>query len=185
MKIIKIGRLSTNDVCVDDPLVSKSHCQIIQENDGSFTLTDVGSTNGTYVNGIKRHGQVKLSPNDIIRIGNSTLPWQSYFIGSTGHPGGTVIGDGGNQPPMVKPNNYLVWAILGTIFCCLPFGIVSIVYASKVDNLWYLGNYNGANEAARKAKTWFWVSFGIGLVVNIFYIIYYIVVIGVGLSGGF
>ena len=153
-------------------------------------MIDKGSANGTYVNGVKRHGQVKLNPNDIIRVGNSTLPWQSYFIGENCYPptgGGTVIGgdDGGNQPPMVKPNNYLVWAILGTIFCCLPFGIVSIVYASKVDGLWLAGNYFAANEAARKAKTWFWVSFGIGLVVKIFYIIYYIVVIGVGLSGGF
>ena len=37
----------------------------------------------------------------------------------------------GNQPP-VKPSNNLVWAILTTICCCLPFGIVSIVYAAKV-----------------------------------------------------
>lgn len=66
-------------------------------------MSDSGSKNGTYVNGVKRHGQVKLSPNDIIRICNSTLPWRSYFIGENGYPptgGGTVIGgnDGGNQP---------------------------------------------------------------------------------------
>lgn len=66
-------------------------------------MSDSGSKNGTYVNGVKRHGQVKLSPNDIIRICNSTLPWRSYFIWGNGYPptgGGTVIGgnDGGNQP---------------------------------------------------------------------------------------
>lgn len=190
MKIVTIGRSSTNNINVNDSLVSRVHCQIIQENDGSFTLSDSGSKNGTYVNGVKRHGQVKLNPNDIIRIGNSTLPWQSYFIGGNDCPptsGGTVIGsnNGGYQPPMPpmeKPNNYLVWAILGTIFCCLPFGIVSIVYASKVDGLWLTGNYFAATEAARKAKTWFWWSFGIGLTANIIVLIYYICVAVIGLS---
>ena len=41
------------------------------------------------------------------------------------------------QPPVTnnpKPDNWLVWAILSTILCCLPLGIVSIIYATKVDN---------------------------------------------------
>lgn len=171
MKIVTIGRSSTNNINVNDSLVSRVHCQIIQENDGSFTLSDSGSKNGTYVNGVKRHGQVKLNPNDIIRIGNSTLPWQSYFIGGNGCPptsGGTVIGgnDGGYQPPMppmAKPDNYLVWAILEIIFCSILCGIFATVNASKVDSLWSAGDYAGATEAARKAKTWFWWGFGLGL----------------------
>ena len=40
---------------------------------------------------------------------------------------------------MRKPDNYLVWAILSTVFCCLPLGIVAIVKASKVDALWAQG----------------------------------------------
>ena len=43
----------------------------------------------------------------------------------------------GQRPP--KPNNHLAWAILSTIFCCLPLGIVSIVYSSKVDGLYNAG----------------------------------------------
>ena len=45
----------------------------------------------------------------------------------------------GQQPPM-KPDNNLVWAILSTILCCLPLGIVAIVYASKVDGLYNQGD---------------------------------------------
>ena len=56
-----------------------------------------------------------------------------------------------NSP--VVPNN-LVWAILTTLFCCLPLGIVSIVFASKVDGLRAAGDIAGAWEASRKAKTW-------------------------------
>jgi len=50
--------------------------------------------------------------------------------------------------------NNLVWAILTTLFCCLPLGIVSIVYASKVDGLRAAGNVQAAREAARKAGWW-------------------------------
>ena len=55
-------------------------------------------------------------------------------------------------PP--KPDNYLVWAILTTLFCCLPLGIVSIVYASKVDSLYSSRDYLGAKAASDKAKNW-------------------------------
>ena len=51
-----------------------------------------------------------------------------------------------------KPDNNLVWAILSTLFCCLPFGIVAIVYAAKVDGLWNSGDQDGARDAAEKAK---------------------------------
>lgn len=50
--------------------------------------------------------------------------------------------------------NHLVWAILTTLFCCLPLGIVSIVYAAQVDGKRAAGDLTGAWEASRKAKTW-------------------------------
>lgn len=62
----------------------------------------------------------------------------------------------GQMPP--RPDNYLVWAILSTIFCCLPFGIVSIVYSAKVDSLYTSGDYVGAQQAADNAKKWAWWS---------------------------
>ena len=68
------------------------------------------------------------------------------------------------QPRGPKPSNYLVWAILSTIFCCLPFGIVSIVYAAKVDNLWNAGKYYEAEDASRKAKIWMLVAVIIGVI---------------------
>lgn len=46
------------------------------------------------------------------------------------------------MPP--KPENYLVWAILSTVCCCLPFGLVSIVYAAKVDSLYTSKQYEAA-----------------------------------------
>lgn len=201
MKIIKIGRSSSNDVNINDNLVSRVHCQIIQDDNGNFRLIDTGSKNGTFINGTMRHGEVRLNKTDIVRIGNTTLPWQTYFNNSTGYGdyGGshTVAGNGhsdngnniyiypghdhGGYAPTPKPDNFLMWAILSTIFCCLPFGIPSIVYASKVDGLWYAGDYAGAQNAASKARTWFWWAFVTGLVLNFATIIYYIIVIGIAL----
>lgn len=179
MKIVKIGRVQGNDVIIQDPKVSQSHCQIIQEDNGSFTLIDTNSTNGTYVNGILRRGEVTLNPEDVIRIGDSTLPWRNYFNTTPVGPQPPVP----NPPSPHKPSSFLAWAILATIFCCMPFGIVSIVHASKVDGLWNANDFEGARDADRKARTWFWWSFGIGLAGWLFYILYWIIVgVAIGLS---
>ena len=64
-----------------------------------------------------------------------------------------------------KPDNFLVWAILATVLCCLPGGIVAIVYANKVDPAWSAGNYREAEEAAKNARMWTFISAGVGVAV--------------------
>jgi hypothetical protein len=66
------------------------------------------------------------------------------------------------QPPPPKPDNRLVWAILATLFCCMPFGIAAIVFAAQVDSKYAGGDYAGAQKSADNAKLWLWISFGIG-----------------------
>lgn len=178
MKIVKIGRVQGNDIIVNDEKVSKSHCQIIQDDYGNFRLIDTNSTNGTYVNGIQRRGEIILKPEDIVRIGDSTLPWRNYF------DPGSIPMTPTPTPDSQKPSSFLAWAILATIFCCMPFGIVSIVYASKVDGLWSSHDYEGAKAAAQKARTWFWWAFGIGLASSIIAIIYYVAVVGLAIGMG-
>ena len=68
---------------------------------------------------------------------------------------------------MPDVSSHLVLAILTTLFCCLPFGIVSIVYAAQVGSKKSSGDYQGALECSKKAATWGWVAFGIGLVMSI------------------
>jgi len=72
--------------------------------------------------------------------------------------------------PGAKVSNHLVWAILATIFCCVPFGIVAIVYAAQVDGKAIAGDYAGAVTASNKAKTWCWVAFGVGIVGGLAYL---------------
>ena len=60
---------------------------------------------------------------------------------------------------MPRVPNHLVWAILATLFCCQPTGIVAIVYAAQVDSKLSAGDYQGALESSQNAKTWAWISF--------------------------
>lgn len=68
------------------------------------------------------------------------------------------------QPQIEKPSNNLVWAILSTIFCCIPFGIVSIVYSCKVNSLAEQGFYDEAKSAARTSRIWAIVAGVVGFV---------------------
>lgn len=61
--------------------------------------------------------------------------------------------------PSQSVPNYLAHAILVTLFCCLPLGVVAIVYAAKVDGLVAAGDYAGAVAASESAKKWCWASF--------------------------
>lgn len=70
-----------------------------------------------------------------------------------------------------KPDNYLVWAILSTILCCLPLGVVSIIYSCKVNSLWEGRQEQEAYEAARKAKNWAIASAVSGVVFSILYVV--------------
>lgn len=71
-----------------------------------------------------------------------------------------------------KPDSNLVWAILSTILCCLPLGIVSIVYAAKVDGLYQSGDYAGAKDASDKAKKFAIIGAVVGLVGSVLYLLF-------------
>jgi hypothetical protein len=67
--------------------------------------------------------------------------------------------------------NYLVFAILATVLCCLPTGIAAIVYAAQVNGKLQAGDLAGAQAASKNAKLWCWVSFGLGLAVGLLYML--------------
>lgn len=88
----------------------------------------------------------------------------------------------GAAPSGPRPNNNLVLAILSTVLCCLPAGIVSIVYAAKVNGLWDSGQYAQAQAAAESAKKWAIISAGVTLVGVVLYVIFIVIL---GASGSF
>lgn len=101
--------------------------------------------------------------------------WQSQPPQPPPPPEAPGYGGGGGAGGPEIPN-YLVWSILTTIFCCLPFGIVSIVHAARVDGRRAGGDIQGAMEASRKAKTWAIVAASAGVVVALLYLIFFLFV---------
>ena len=71
-KVMKIGRRPDNDIVVKDLGVSKQHAELRLSPTGRYQIIDLGSHNGTFVNG-NRVNQVELSDNDIIAIGHATF----------------------------------------------------------------------------------------------------------------
>lgn len=71
-----------------------------------------------------------------------------------------------NQDSNKVIKDYMPWAIVVTIFCNLPFGIVSIVKCAKVSNLLDMGRYTEAIHASWKAKQWVWLTFYIGILLG-------------------
>ncbi|WP_311353915.1 CD225/dispanin family protein [Alloprevotella tannerae] len=84
-----------------------------------------------------------------------------------------------NQQMPPQPDNYLVWAILVTVLCCLPFGVASIIYSVKVGSLYAQGDYNGAVDASQKAKKFAMIG-GIGGLVFIIVYVIFMVIAGAG-----
>ena len=75
----------------------------------------------------------------------------------------------GLSGPRTAVPNYLVQAILVTVFCCLPFGIVAIINAAQSSSKRDAGDHEGAMRAAQKSKQWCWIAVGAGVVVAVGY----------------
>lgn len=98
------------------------------------------------------------------------------FGGPPGYGGPPSFGYGAGQPP----NNYLVWAILTTILCCLPLGVVSIVFSSQVNSKWAMGDAQGALKASNNARNFAIASAVAALVIGVVWLFFAILV---GVSG--
>ncbi|MEU3411049.1 FHA domain-containing protein [Streptomyces sp. NPDC006658] len=74
-RVMRIGRALENDLVVSDLQVSRNHAEFHATPDGRFEIRDLGSHNGTYVNGqpIPKGGSALLGPSDIVGVGHSTF----------------------------------------------------------------------------------------------------------------
>ncbi|MEU5539755.1 FHA domain-containing protein [Streptomyces sp. NPDC020362] len=74
-RVMRIGRALENELVVSDLQVSRHHAEFHSTPDGRFEIRDLGSHNGTYVNGqpIAKGGSVLLGPSDIVGVGHSTF----------------------------------------------------------------------------------------------------------------
>ncbi len=84
----------------------------------------------------------------------------------------------GQSSMTIPPPTNLVWAILSTLLCCLPLGVVAIVYAAKVEQTFYLGEYEAANRYSSLAAKWSIASAIVAFVGLVIYFIFVFAVVG-------
>lgn len=74
-RVMRIGRALENELVVSDLQVSRHHAEFHATPDGRFEIRDLGSHNGTYVNGqpLAKSGSAVIGPNDIVGVGHSTF----------------------------------------------------------------------------------------------------------------
>ncbi|MER6347179.1 FHA domain-containing protein [Streptomyces sp. NPDC001595] len=69
-RTVRIGRAADNDLVVDDLIVSRHHAELRTHTDGTFEIVDLGSHNGTYLNGLLVTS-AEIGPGDIVGVGHS------------------------------------------------------------------------------------------------------------------
>ncbi len=132
---VTIGRAPGNTILLPHPLVSQRHAELRREANGTYTLVDRGSTNGTFVNGM-RIRSVRLNPGDEVRIGpfrfvftgteltqhdeSNSVRIDAYDIFKVGDVGGLKKLFGGGKPNVLL--NHLSFSIAPRKFVALVGG---------------------------------------------------------------
>jgi pSer/pThr/pTyr-binding forkhead associated (FHA) protein/V8-like Glu-specific endopeptidase len=75
MKTFNIGRGPSNDVVINDPVVSTNHAVITVSDFGEITIKDLNSKNGTFVDG-RKVTQATLTSNSVVVLGNHSIDWK-------------------------------------------------------------------------------------------------------------
>ena len=129
MIVKTVGRSQENNIVITDEKVSRTHLQMVQDDNGNVSVIDLGSTNGTYVNGIRITGETHLKASDEVRIGNTILPWQGYFPPKQA----SISVDPITPSPTPKPKRNLKWLFIvgGVLLALLIAGGVLLFVNNK------------------------------------------------------
>jgi hypothetical protein len=137
-----------------------------------------------YTDGKERFGPFSLEELGGKKISKETLVWMEGLtdwipagnlaelqpLFPMGMPNIPPVSSPYNPVMMEKPpKNWLVESILVTLLCCLPFGIVGIVYATKVESLWVSGQHEASIKASKDAGKWVRIGFFCGIAVYVLY----------------
>ncbi len=97
--VISAGRAAENDLVVEEPHISGFHARLVQR-DGRVFVEDLGSTNGTFVNGKRVKSPVQLTPGAVVQLGTQT---QISFMPQGNQEVHTVVAAPAELPDYIDP----------------------------------------------------------------------------------
>lgn len=119
--VVHVGRGAHNEVCLPEASVSQSHARLTKR-DAMWRLEDLGSTNGTTVEGMPSTGETRVGPGSTIRFGDVTVVWEPPARGS-GDTGRLPTPVPGQKPPggTVRRLGPIIIAALAVLLLLLTF----------------------------------------------------------------
>ena len=97
--VVTIGREAGNDIVLEDPQVSRQHARLTLQGT-SYVIEDLGSTNGSFINGRRVMTPTPLNPGDKLGLGDTVVLEVQGGLSA----GETVVGRGQPQPVMPQPS---------------------------------------------------------------------------------
>lgn len=148
-------------------------------NYGPFTLDQIKEKNLTaetkiWYSGLSGWMAASELPEFADRFGTESQPVQT--------PPPIAYAGNYQSIPGSTPKSWFIEAILVTIFCCQPFGIVAIVYAALVESAISAGNLAEAQRVSKLAGKWTRIGFICGLVFGILFILFYAIILSTALK---
>ncbi len=104
--VVTLGRSASSDLNISDAMVSQRHAQVRREGNAAM-LYDMGSTNGTLVNGRRVTDPCPLRPGDVITLGRTDVVWEpAAHDGSRDGQGRLTVVSGRSEPPELELNRF-------------------------------------------------------------------------------
>jgi len=135
---LMIGREEACNIIIQDPEVSRRHCELAWK-EGDFVLQDLGSTNGTFVNGVQITAPVVLKPGDSVGIGQTMMVLELETEGGAGPMGyeqPAAAGMPGGTVPLAeeKKNDARKWILVGCgcllLLCICAAAVAGVLWAT-------------------------------------------------------
>lgn len=155
------------------------------DNLGHEDKEGLGGNLGHEENKETRQGPPEI-PADLRTEINTEKKWADTFgieyderkvVEEKGGPAPMYVMPPDEQLPPVQPEfrepmppTYMVWAVISTVCCCLPLGVVAIFFAAQVSTKYYARDFEGAKKASERAELWIILAIALGMAFNILYL---------------
>ena len=146
MRVYTIGRDRTCDYVVDDAKVSRTHLQIVVDDNGVVSVVDLNSRNGTYVNGAPISGVTRLNIKDELRAFEVKIPWQE-IIGLKQDDG-----SGSKTQPKNSGKGNLVWLIMYAVVLIVSVAVCWWIASNKNSEIEQVKQQSAVAQKALEEK---------------------------------